>query len=78
MEKFQMKAAGRLLSSPSLFGKTLRFAHPASRLMSRHGRIVRGPGLIHGWIDARDLSQPVKQQDSFRVWLDKRKGESGQ
>ncbi|QSF47422.1 LutB/LldF family L-lactate oxidation iron-sulfur protein [Paenibacillus tianjinensis] len=78
MERFQMKAVGRLLSSPALFGKTLRFAHPASRLMSKHGRIVRGPELIRGWIGSRDLSQPVKQQDSFRAWLDKRKGESGQ
>ncbi|OKP95269.1 LutB/LldF family L-lactate oxidation iron-sulfur protein [Paenibacillus sp. P46E] len=77
-ERFQMKTAGRLLSSQALFGKVMRFANPASRLISRHGRIVRGPGLIRGWINARDLSQPVKQQDSFRVWLEQRKGGSDQ
>lgn len=73
-----MKAASRLLSSQALFGKALRFANPASQLISRQGRIVRGPGLVRGWINARDLSQPVKQQDSFRAWFDKRKGGAGQ
>ncbi|OKP76146.1 amino acid dehydrogenase [Paenibacillus sp. P3E] len=77
-ERFQMKTAGRLLSSQALFGKALRFANPASRLISRHGRIVRGPGLIRGWINTRDLSQPVRQRDSFRVWLEQRKGGSDQ
>lgn len=77
-ERLQMKMAGRLLSSQALFGKALRFANPASRLISRHGRIVRGTGLIRGWINTRDLSQPVKQQDSFRVWLEQRKGGSDQ
>ncbi|MFF2909802.1 LutB/LldF family L-lactate oxidation iron-sulfur protein [Paenibacillus sp. NPDC057934] len=73
-ERIQMKTASRLLSSQTLFGKALRFANPASQLLSRHGRIIRGPGLVRGWINARDLSQPVKQQDSFRTWLDQRKG----
>ncbi|MNI52039.1 Lactate utilization protein B [compost metagenome] len=73
-----MKTAGRLLASQALFGKALRFANPASRLISRHGRIVRGPQLVRGWINARDLSQPVRQQDSFRAWFDKRKGREGQ
>jgi L-lactate dehydrogenase complex protein LldF len=73
-ERIQMKTASRLLSSQALFGKALRFANPASRLLSRHGRIIRGPGLVRGWINARDLRQPVKQQDSFRTWLDQRKG----
>ncbi|OKP90921.1 amino acid dehydrogenase [Paenibacillus helianthi] len=77
-ERLQMKTAGRLLSSQALFGKALRFANPASRLISRHGRIVRGPGLIRGWINTRDLSQPVRQRDSFRVWLEQRKGGSDQ
>ncbi|KWX70572.1 LutB/LldF family L-lactate oxidation iron-sulfur protein [Paenibacillus jilunlii] len=77
-ERLQMKTAGRLLASQALFGKALRLANPASRLISRHGRIVRGPQLVRGWINARDLSQPVRQQDSFRAWLDKRKGGSGQ
>lgn len=77
-DRLQMKAASRLLSSRSLFGKALRFANPGSRMISRHGRIVRGPGLIQGWINARDLSQPVKQQDSFRTWLEQRKGGDGQ
>jgi L-lactate dehydrogenase complex protein LldF len=73
----QMKAASRLLSSPAMFGKALRFANPGSRMISKHGRIVRGPGLVQGWINARDLSQPVKQQDSFRTWLEQRKGGGG-
>ncbi|MEI2394237.1 LutB/LldF family L-lactate oxidation iron-sulfur protein [Paenibacillus phytohabitans] len=77
-DRLQMKAASRLLSSPALFGRTLRLAHSASRLMSKQGRIVRGPALIHGWIHARDLKQPVKQQDSFRAWMEKRKGGSEQ
>ncbi|MFC3745583.1 LutB/LldF family L-lactate oxidation iron-sulfur protein [Paenibacillus sp. GCM10012306] len=78
VERIQMKAASRLLSSPILFGKALRFANPASRLLSKHGRIVRGPGIIHGWTNVRDLKQPVKQQDSFRTWLDQRKGGTDQ
>lgn len=69
-----MKAASKLLSSPALFGKTLRFAHSASRMMSKQGRIVRGPALLQGWIRSRDLKQPVRQKDSFRAWLEKRKG----
>lgn len=73
-DRVQMKAASRLLSSGSLFGKALRFANPASRLFSKQGRIVRGPGLVRGWVDIRDLPQPVKQQDSFRTWLEQRKG----
>ncbi|MCE3202337.1 LutB/LldF family L-lactate oxidation iron-sulfur protein [Paenibacillus sonchi] len=73
-ERLQMKTAGRLLASQALFGKALRFANPASRLISRHGRIAKGPQLVRGWINARDLSQPVRQQDSFRAWFDKRKG----
>lgn len=77
-DRLQMKVASRLLSSPALFGRTLRLAHSASRLMSKQGRIVRGPALIHGWIHARDLKQPVKQQDSFRAWMEKRKGGSEQ
>ncbi|MNB93775.1 Lactate utilization protein B [compost metagenome] len=73
-ERFQMKAAGRLLSSPSMFGKVLRLANPGSRMMSKHGRIVRGPGLIQGWVGVRDLNQPVKQADSFRTWMKERQG----
>ncbi|ETT63764.1 lactate oxidase [Paenibacillus sp. FSL R7-277] len=77
-DRIQMKAASKLLSSPALFGKTLRFAHSASRMMSKQGRIVRGPALLQGWIRSRDLKQPVKQKDSFRAWLEKRKGGSEQ
>ncbi|WP_342566299.1 LutB/LldF family L-lactate oxidation iron-sulfur protein [Paenibacillus sp. FSL R7-0345] len=76
VDRFQMKAASRLLSSPSLFGKALRFANPGSKMMSKHGRIVRGPGLIQGWVSVRDLKQPVKQEDSFRTWMKDRKGGS--
>lgn len=77
-DRIQMKAAAKLLSSPALFGKTLRLAHSASRIMSKHGRIVRGPAIIQGWIHSRDLKQPVRQKDSFRAWLEKRKGGSEQ
>lgn len=45
-------------------------------MMSKHGRIVRGPGLIQGWVSVRDLKQPVKQEDSFRTWMKDRKGGS--
>lgn len=73
-DRVQMKAAARLLSSRALFGKALRFAHPASGMISRNGRIVKGPKLVKGWIGSRDLPQPVKQQDSFRAWYESRKG----
>ncbi|SET04385.1 LutB/LldF family L-lactate oxidation iron-sulfur protein [Paenibacillus sp. NFR01] len=73
-ERLQMKAAGRLLSSPSLFGKALRLANPGSRMMSKNGRIVRGPGLIQGWVRVRDLKQPVRREDSFRTWMTQRQG----
>lgn len=75
-DRIQMKSVSRLLSSPALFGKALRFANPASKMISSHGKIVRGPELVRGWISARDLSQPVRQQDSFRAWLKHRKGGS--
>lgn len=73
-ERLQMKAAGRLLSSPSMFGKALRLANRGSRMMSKNGRIVRGPGLIQGWVRVRDLKQPVRREGSFRTWMTQRQG----
>ncbi|CAM4377723.1 lactate utilization protein B [Saccharibacillus endophyticus] len=71
-DRVQMKAAGKLLSSPGMFRGTLRVAYSMTRLLSRHGRIVRGPGPIEGWIGIRDMPQPVKKQDGFRSWYEKR------
>ncbi len=67
-DRIQMKAAGKFLSSPGLFGSTLRLAYSMTKLMSKHGRIVRGPGPIEGWIGIRDMPQPVKKRDGFRAW----------
>ncbi|WP_150275118.1 LutB/LldF family L-lactate oxidation iron-sulfur protein [Paenibacillus tepidiphilus] len=76
-DRLQMKTAARVLSSPSLFGKVLRLANPGSRMISSRGRIVRGPAIVRGWTSARDLPQPVRQKDSFRSWMENRKGGSG-
>lgn len=77
VDRMQMKAAGRLLSSPGLFAGTLRLANPLSLLLSRHGRIVRGPAPLSGWIGSRDLPQPVKRKDGFRAWYANREPGSG-
>lgn len=76
-ERMQMKAISKVTSSRSLFGKALRLANPGSKLLSKHGKIVRGPSMIRGWIDVRDMPQPVKQRDSFRAWYEAHKGGDG-
>ncbi|AWB45522.1 iron-sulfur cluster-binding protein [Paenibacillus sp. CAA11] len=73
-EQIQMKAISRVTGSPSLFRKAIRLANPGSRLISKNGRIVRGPGMVRNWLKVRELPQPVKHQDSFRSWYEKRRG----
>ena len=33
------------------------------------GFINKGPGLVKGWTDVRDLPRPPKYKDSFRKWF---------
>ena len=60
----------------------LRFKHFGMQAFTKHqtptalnffayqGAMTKnGPGLIKGWTDVRDLSQPPKHKDDFRVWF---------
>ncbi|GGN92224.1 LutB/LldF family L-lactate oxidation iron-sulfur protein [Saccharibacillus kuerlensis] len=77
IDRAQMKAAGKLLSSPRMFRSTLRLANPMTKFMSKHGRVVRGPAPLSGWIGVRDMPQPVKERDGFRTWYENRTKKEG-
>lgn len=80
-EDFQMRLIGTGTASPFLFNSVLRMAHVGSGVLSKKGPISvdnmfqyggllnKGPGLVKGWTDVRDLPRPPKHKDSFRTWF---------
>ncbi|WP_163651997.1 LutB/LldF family L-lactate oxidation iron-sulfur protein [Listeria sp. PSOL-1] len=67
-EHLQMKLIGMGTSSPFLFKAALSMAHGLVRPLTKEDRVVKGPGLIKGWTNARDLPVPPKKKDDFRTW----------
>jgi L-lactate dehydrogenase complex protein LldF len=65
-EALAMKAAAKVLDSPALLAAAQKSAAVAARPLSRHGRIGRLPGPLHGWSDSRDT--PAPPPESFRSW----------
>ncbi|MGY3766595.1 LutB/LldF family L-lactate oxidation iron-sulfur protein [Vagococcus vulneris] len=84
-EDVQMKVVGKGTASPRLFKMALHMAHggmgPLSKKkgikvqnMYRYGGYIdKGPGLVKGWTDVRDLPRPPKYSDSFREWFKEHK-----
>lgn len=80
-EDFQMRLIGTGTASPFLFNTVLRMAHFGSGFLSKKepisvdnmfqygGFLNKGPGLVKGWTDVRDLPRPPKHKDSFRTWF---------
>lgn len=80
-EDVQMRLIGAGTASPFLFNSVLRMAHVGSGVLSKKGPISvdnmfqyggllnKGPGLVKGWTDVRDLPRPPKHKDSFRTWF---------
>lgn len=80
-EDFQMRLIGTGTASPFLFNTVLRMAHFGSGILSKKepisvdnmfqygGFLNKGPGLVKGWTDVRDLPRPPKHKDSFRTWF---------
>lgn len=81
----QMKVIGKGTSSPGLFKMALHLAHGGMGALSKKkgikvqnmyrygGYINKGPGMIKGWTDVRDLPRPPKYKDSFRAWYKEHK-----
>ncbi|RHH68132.1 MULTISPECIES: LutB/LldF family L-lactate oxidation iron-sulfur protein [Vagococcus] len=80
-EDFQMKVIGSGTASPFLFNSAIHMAHDGMGVLSKKsptsvtnmyqfgGFINKGPGLVKGWTDVRDLPRPPKYKDSFRKWF---------
>lgn len=76
----QMRVIGLGTQSPFLFNSALRVAHTGLGVLSTKknisvenmyqfgGFVNKGPGLVKGWTDVRDLPRPPKYKDSFKKW----------
>ncbi|MDJ0385348.1 LutB/LldF family L-lactate oxidation iron-sulfur protein [Streptomyces sp. G-G2] len=73
VEALAMKAAGKVLDSPRLFGAAQKAAALGGKVLARDGRIGRIPGPLHGWTDTRDT--PAPPTESFRGWWRKNREE---
>lgn len=86
----QMKIVGKATASPFLFKMGLQFKHFGMQAFTKHqtptalnffayqgAMIKNGPGLIKGWTDVRDLPQPPKHKDDFRVWFEHHQANQG-
>ncbi|HEU4963242.1 MAG TPA: LutB/LldF family L-lactate oxidation iron-sulfur protein [Bacilli bacterium] len=71
-EKATMTGFGTLTAHPTLYDAAIKLAHRGLGLLAEDGVVRKGPGLLGGWTDVRDLPQPAKQ--SFRDWWKKEKG----
>lgn len=65
-EKLAFKGFGFTTGHPNVYEKAIKIARPGTGLWAKDGFISKGPGLLSGWTQARDLPQPAKQ--SFRDW----------
>lgn len=87
---FQMRVVGKGTASPFLFKAALRFKHfglspwthqkpvTATNFFAYNGAMItKGPGMVGGWTDVRDLPAPPKHRDDFRVWFKQHKQQGG-
>lgn len=68
-EKMAFKGFGYVNSHPALYDKTVKLANTGLGVLAKDGYITKGPGMLGGWTDIRDLPRPAKQ--SFREWWEK-------
>ncbi|MDR0920976.1 MAG: iron-sulfur cluster-binding protein [Lactobacillales bacterium] len=85
----QMHVVGKGTSSPTMFKSAMEFAHTGMKLLSSHkrdsvenlynngGYMDKGPGMIKGWTDVRDLPIAPKAHDNFRHWYKRHEKEKG-
>jgi L-lactate dehydrogenase complex protein LldF len=66
-----MKAAGKVMESPRLFGAA-EVAARAGRLIARDGAIAKLPWPGSLWTNSRDLPEPPRE--SFRSWWARERG----
>ena len=83
-DDFQMKVIGKGTSTPWMFKSAMTFAHAGSAPLSKKknisvenmydygGYIDKGPGMVKGWTDVRDLPRPPKGSENFRSWYKNR------
>lgn len=84
-DNIQMEVIGKGTASPALFKTALHLAHGGMGALSTkknisvqnmyqyNGYINKGPGMVKGWTDVRDLPRPPKYKDSFRQWFKEHK-----
>jgi L-lactate dehydrogenase complex protein LldF len=84
-EDVQMKVIGKGTSSPTLFKMALSVDHAGLGMLSKNkgitvenmyqygGYIDKGPAMMKGWTDVRDLPRPPKSSENFRSWYKKHK-----
>lgn len=65
-ENAVFRAFGFLTRHPNLYGTAVKLAHAGTGLMADGDVIRKGPGMLAGWTDVRDLPRPAQQ--SFRQW----------
>lgn len=68
-EKMAFKGFSFATSHPSVYETAVKLAHSGMGFLAKDGVISKGPGMLGGWTDVRDLPQPAKQ--SFREWWKK-------
>lgn len=82
-EDFQMRMVGKATGSPAMFKAAMKVDHAAAGILSKQkeitvenmynhgGYLDKGPGLVKGWTDVRDLPRPPKSSENFRSWFKK-------
>lgn len=82
LNNLMMEAIGIGTGFPWLFRSAIRFGRPGLKTMAHktdrltatnfikdEPLVDKGPGLVGGWADVRDLPLPPKHKDSFRSWF---------
>lgn len=66
-EKLAMKAFGLGAASPTMYNIGSKIAPSAMSPFVEDEKISKGPGMLRGWTDSRDLPAPSKNR--FRDWM---------
>lgn len=84
-DDFQMRLVGKATATPNLFKMAMKVDHAGLAPLSKKkeitvenmfqygGYVAKGPGLVKGWTDVRDLPRPPKSSENFRSWYKKHK-----
>lgn len=84
-DDFQMRVVGKATATPNLFKMAMKVDHTGLAPLSKKkeitvenmfqygGYVAKGPGLVKGWTDVRDLPRPPKSSENFRSWYKKHK-----